>query len=239
MDILQRAPEFIGQSALDNSEIQTIDIVDIIINNIDYVRPRDAKRYTFIELVVSGDYINVLGNTGEFEKSPGGNFLANGNDFILFNKITKQQYLTLIVNSTYNSSNNTTNIIVKTLDDSISTIEKYNNSWNNWIIILSCGLDWSQSIIECPNATDLKSTFITRNSVQLQWKSGFGAEVNYIRIKPRNQDSWVNYTSPGSNTFIRIFGLIPNTRYDWQICTSCGLNKSNFYSAIQTFETQP
>ena len=38
MDILQRAPELIGQSALHNSEIQTIELVDIVINNIDYNR---------------------------------------------------------------------------------------------------------------------------------------------------------------------------------------------------------
>lgn len=239
MDILQRAPEFVGQSALDNSEIQTVDIVNIIINNVDYARPRDSQRYTFIELIVSGNYTNILGNEGEFEKSPGGNFVAKGNSLILFNKITKQEYLTLIVKASHNIGDDTTSIIVKTLDNSISNIQQYNNTWNNFIIILSCGLDWTQSIIECPSATDLKASFITRNSVQLQWKSGFGAEVNYIRVKPRDQETWTNYTSPGSNSFIRIFGLIPNTIYDWQICTSCELNKSNFYSPIQTFETQP
>ena len=53
MNILQRAPEFVGQSALDNSEIQTVDIVDIIINNVDYNRPRDSKRYTFVQIVVA------------------------------------------------------------------------------------------------------------------------------------------------------------------------------------------
>lgn len=239
MDILQRAPEFVGQSALDNSDIQTIDIVDIIISNTDYNRPRDAKRYAFVELLVSGNYTDILGNVGSFINSPGGNVSAKGNDLILFNKITKVNFLTIIVNSTYNSGDDTTSIIVKTLNPSISNIEKLNNTWNNWIILLSCGLDWTQSIIECADATDLKSTFITRNSVQLQWKSGFGSEVNYIRLKPRDVDEWSIYNSPGSNTYLKIFGLNSNTTYDWQICLTCELTKSNFYSAIQTFETQP
>ncbi len=239
MEILQRAPEFVGQSALDNSEIQTIDIVDIVINNTDYNRPRDAKRYTFVELLVSGNYTDILGYVGEFENSPGGNVSAKGNDLILFNKITKEQFLTLIVNSTYNLSDNTTTITVKTLDSSISKIQKLNNTWDNWNVILSCGLDWVQTIDECADATDLISTFITRNSVQLQWKSGFGAEVNYIRLKPRDTADWSIYNSSGSNSYLKIFGLIPNTRYDWQICSTCELTKSNFYSAIQTFETQP
>ena len=239
MDILQRAPEYVGQSALDNSDIQTVDIVDIVINNTDYNRPRDAKRYTFVELLVSGNYTDILGNVDKFENSPGGNVSAKGNDIILFNKITKEQFLTLIVNSTYNSGNDTTTIVVKTLDSSISKIQKLNNTLDNWTVILSCGLDWVQTIVECAEATDLKSSFITRNSVQLQWKSGFGSEVNYIRLKQRDIADWSIYNTPGSNSYLKIFGLNPNTRYDWQICSSCELTKSNFYSAIQTFETQP
>lgn len=239
MNILQRAPEFVGQSALDNSEIQTVDIVDIIINNVDYNRPRDSKRYNFVQIVVAGNYTDITGGIGDFENSPGGNVTAKGNDLILFNKVTKQQFITLIINGTYDSGDDVTTLTVKTLDASISKIEKSNNTWDNWKVILSCGLDWTQSIIECPSATELKSTFITRNSVQLNWISGFGAEVNYIRMKPRDVENWTIYTSPGSNSYIKIFGLTPNTRYDWQICTSCELNKSNFYSAIQTFETQP
>lgn len=239
MDILQRAPEFVGQSALHNSEIQTIELVDIVINNIDYNRPRDSKRYTFVELIVSGNYTDIAGGLGDFEESPGGNVSAKGNDLILFNKITKQEYTTLIINSTYSAGQDTTSIIVKTLDSTISTIQKSNNTWENWIVILSCGLDWVQTILECPSATDLKSSFITRNGVRLQWKSGFGAEINYIRIKSRDVSIWTIYNVPGSNSYLNIVGLNPNTTYDWQICTSCELNKSNFYSAVQTFETQP
>lgn len=239
MDILQRAPELIGQSALHNSEIQTIELVDIVINNIDYNRPRDSKRYTFVELIVSGNYTDIAGNTGNFEQSPGGNVTAKGNDLILFNKITKKEYLTLNINATYDPGDNTTSIIVKTLDSTISTIQKSNNTWENWIVILSCGLDWTQPIVECPSATDLKSSYITRTGVRLQWKSGFGAEINYVRIKSRDVSSWTIYNVPGSNTYLNIVGLTSNTTYDWQICTSCELNKSNFYSAVQTFETQP
>lgn len=239
MDILQRAPEFVGQSALNNSEIQKIDIVDIIINNIDYSRPRDSKRYTFVEIVVSGNYTDIIGGEGDFVESPGGNVTAKGNDLILYNVYTKKEYLTLIINSTYSPGNDTTSIIVKTLDSTISKIQKSNNTWENWIVLLSCGLDWTQTINECPSATDLKSSFITRTTVRLQWKSGFSAEINYIRLKIRDIDGWTIYKVPGSNTYLNIVGLTPNTTYDWQICSSCELNKSNFYSATQTFETQP
>lgn len=239
MDILQKSPEFVGQSALHNSEIQMVEIVDIVLNNVDYIRPRDSKRYTFIEIIISGDYTDISGGIDNFEHSPGGNVTSKGNDLILFNRFTKQEYLTLLIKSTYNSDNDTTSLIVKTSDSTISNIQKSNNTWNNWIVLLSCGLDWTQTIIECPNATELKSSFITRNSVRLQWKSGFGAEINYIRIKNRDVDVWTIYNVPGSNTYINIVGLIPNTTYDWQICTSCELNKSNFYSTTQTFETQP
>lgn len=239
MDILQKAPELVGQSALHNSEIQIVDIVDIIIDNVDYTRPRDSKRYTFVQIIISGNYTDILGGEGDFIQSPGGNVTAKGNDLILFNKNTKKEYLTLIINSIYNVGNDTTSIVVKTLDSTISTIQKSNNTWENWIVILSCGVDWTQSIDECPSATDLKSSFITRTSVRLQWKSGFGAEVNLIRLKNRDVDGWTIYTVPGSNTYLNIVGLNPNTTYDWQICSSCELTKSNFYSATQTFETQP
>jgi len=144
MNILQRAPEFVGQSALDNSEIQIIDIVDIIINNVDYNRPRDSKRYTFVQIVVAGNYTDILGGIGDFVNSPGGNVTAKGNDLILFNKVTKQQFLTLIINSSYDSGDDLTTLTIKTLDVSISKIEKSNNTWDNWKVILSCGLDWTQ-----------------------------------------------------------------------------------------------
>jgi hypothetical protein len=238
MDFLQRPPEFIGQSALHNSEIQIIPIIDIIINSSDYSRPRDSKRFTFVEIIVSGNYTDVLGYSSEFENSPGGNFTSKGNDSILFNKITKKSFNTLIINSSYSLADDTTTIVIKTSDSSITKIEN-NNSWNDWILILSCGLDYSFNLNECPEATNLKSSFITRNSVTLTWISGYNAEINYIRIKPRDIEKWTIYAVPGSNKFININGLLSNTTYDWQICTSCELTKHNFYSPIQTFETQP
>ena len=127
MDILQKSPEFVGQSALHNSEIQMVEIVDIVLNNVDYIRPRDSKRYTFIEIIISGDYTDISGGIGNFEHSPGGNVTSKGNDLILFNKFTKQEYITLIIKSTYNSDNDTTSLIVKTSDSTISNIQKSNN----------------------------------------------------------------------------------------------------------------
>jgi hypothetical protein len=239
MDFLQRPPDFVGQSALHNSEIQSIPISNLIINTTDFNRPRDSKRFVFIEIVVSGNYTDILGYSTEFETTPGGNFTAKGNDAIIFNSITKKSYSTIIVNSTYSIPDGETTIVIKSSDLSISKIQSTNNSWNDWVLILSCGLDWTKSISECPEATDLKASLITKNSVRLNWKSSFGAEINYIRIKERNMDSWTIYTTPGSNTSINIGNLNSNTTYDWQLCTSCELNKNNFYSATQTFETQP
>lgn len=239
MDFLQRPPDFVGQSALNSSEIQTIPIVDIIFNTSDFARPRDSKRFTFVEIKVSGNFVDVLGESLGFENFQSGNFIAKGNDIVLFNNKTKKSFTTLIINSTYSIGDDETTIVVKTLDSSISKIESNNNSWTDWVLILSCGLDCTQSINECPSATELKSTFITRNGVVLTWKSGLGAEINYIRVKARDTEKWTIYAIPGSNTFMNINGLIPNTTYDWQIATSCEINKHNLYSDIQTFETQP
>lgn len=239
MDFLQRPPDFVGQSALNSSEIQTIPIVEIIINSTDFARPRDSKRFTFIQIVVEGNYVDVLGESIDFENSQSGNYVAKGNDATIFNKISKISYPSIIVSSTYSIGDNQTTIVVKTQDTSIAKTLSTNNSWADWTFIISCGLDVSQTINECPEATELKATFITRNSVVLSWKSGLGAETNYIRIKQRDLEKWTIYAIPGSNLFININGLNPNTTYDWQISTSCEINKHNFYSAIQTFETQP
>ena len=239
MDFLQRPPDFVGQSALNSSEIHTIPIVEIIINSTDFARPRDSKRFTFVQIILEGNYVDVLGESIAFENSQSGNYVAKGNDAVIFNKISKTSYPTIIVNSTYSIGNNKTTIVVKTQDISIvKNISTY-NSWSDWFFIISCGLDVSQTNNECPEATELKATFITRNTVVLSWKSGFGAETNYIRVKQRDIENWTIYAIPGSNLFISINGLNSNTTYDWQISTSCELKKHNFYSAIQTFETQP
>lgn len=221
MNIIQRPPLFIGQSALQNSEINVIDIIQVITSTTFYARPRDNSRYTYIEILLGNNYITSIN----------GNSLSVGNDILLINPITKAQIEgTIVKTSLINPSE--TSLIVKSVNSSLSSID------TDWKLQLSIGLDITQNLYTCPPATNFKASFITNSSVKLTWNSGFGAEINFIRIKKREEESWLNpYQVPGSVNFISINNLDPDTTYDCQICSSCELTNNNLYSDSISFTT--
>lgn len=221
MNIIQQPPLFIGKSALQNSEITLIDIDEIITSESFYVRPRDNNKHTYIELRLTNNYIN----------SDLGNLLSVGNFVFIINPISKEKIKGNIVKTTLISSLETS-LIIRSSDVKIANID------TTWKVQLSIGLDITQNLYTCPPPTDLKATYVTSNSVKITWKSGFGSEINYVRIKPKNESNWHEpYEIPGLNTFLEIGNLMPDTTYDCQICSSCDLNLNNFYSDSITFTT--
>ena len=123
-------------------------------------------------------------------------------------------------------------MIVKSLDNSLSTISI------DWKLQFSIGLDRTQDLYTCPPATNFRASFITNNSVKLTWKSGFGSEINYIKIKKRNESSWFKPQEvPGSVQFLTFNNLDSDTTYDCQICSSCELTINNLYSDSISFTT--
>jgi hypothetical protein len=221
MNIIQRPPLFIGQSAIQNPEINVIDIIEIITNTTFYARPRDNSRYSFVEIRISGNYIN----------SDIGNYLSVGNDIFIINSITREQIKASVVKNTLISGSETS-IILKSLDSAIKGIT------TDWKIQLSISIDLTQDVYTCPPATNFRASSISSNSVKLTWKSGFGSEINYIRIKKRDELNWQKpYEVPGSIMFLEIRNLDPDTIYDCQICNRCELNNNNLYSDSISFST--
>lgn len=221
MNILQKAPKFVGKSAVQNSEIYALDIVSI--NNITnfYSRPRDTQRYSFVEITLDDNYFD----------SDEGNFLSSGNNVYVINPINKEIISAIIVTSE-GISPTESKTTIKSLNSDLLTID------TTWKLILSCGLDYTQIINECPPITNFRASFITKNSVKLTWATAFKSEVNYVRIKKTSEIDWLQvYETPGSINSIVITTLTPDTDYQCQITNRCETNKSNLYSDIITFST--
>lgn len=222
MEKLQKSPFFIGQSILQVSEITTLDIFTILPVSGDYIRPRDSSRYTFSNILLTGNYVN----------GANGNYFPPGYKLIVSNPVTQEKIECIVVKSVLYDSTHTS-VIVKSEDSGLSSIT------TGWKLQLSTTLDWSQSIDECNYPKDLKTSFIERTSVKLQWAPGFGTEKNYIRIKDRDVSNWTIYEISGNITYLHLSNLNPNTTYDWQISSRCESNKTTFYSDVITFETKP
>jgi hypothetical protein len=221
MNIIQQAPKYVGKSALQNSEIYVLDIVQINVIETFYSRPRDADRYSFIEIYLDDNYFD----------SDEGNFLSSGNNVYVINPTTKETIPATIVSSE-SLSPTESKTVVKSLSPYLSSI---NTSWK---LILSCGVDWSQSINECPEIKDFRASSIANNSVKLTWKPAFKSEVNYVRIKKENEENWIKvHEVVGSIGTLVIKALEANTTYQCQITNRCEYNKSNFYSDYITFKT--
>lgn len=221
MEIIQKAPQFVGKSALQNSAIYALDIVEITTIDSFYSRPRDTERYTFIEVNLDDNYFD----------SDEGNFLSSGNNVYFINPTTKETIPAIIVSSESISSTES-KTTVKSLNPNLSSIS------TAWKLILSCGVDWSQTINECPEIKEFRASSITNNSVKLTWKPAFKSEVNYVRIKEENSTAWIKvHEIAGSIGVLTIKALTPNTTYQCQITNRCEYNKSNFYSDLITFKT--
>ncbi len=222
MGKLQKPPAFIGQSALQVGESLILDIygIDTIPN--DYIRPRDSSRFTFINVQLAGNYVN----------STDGRFFPPGYHIFILNPTTKQAIKCIVVNSVTLSPTETS-VILKSNNTDLASIN------TDWKVAVSSTLDMVQNIEECKFPKDIRSTFIERTSVRLQWISGFGAEENIIRIKDRNTPSWTIYTVGGSTEKLDLTTLSPNTTYDWQLTSKCDITKSILYSEVMTFETKP
>lgn len=221
MQIIQKAPQFIGKSALQNSAIYALDIVGITTIQSFYSRPRDTERYTFVEILLGDNYFD----------SDEGNFLSSGNNVYFINPTTKETIPAIIVSSE-SISPTQSKTTVKSLNSSISTIS------TSWKLILSCGVDWSQTINECPEIQEFRASSITHNSVKLTWRPAFKSEINYIRIKEESGTNWIKvHEVQGSIGVLTINALTPNTTYQCQITNRCEYNKSNFYSDSITFKT--
>jgi hypothetical protein len=221
MNIIQRPPLFIGKSAIQNPEITLLDIVQVITSNSFYARPRDNNKHTFIEIRLNNNYIS----------SGDGNLLGIGNSIFIINPTTREKVGADIVKTSLINPTETS-LIVRSSDISIVNI---NTSWK---VQLSIGLDITQNLYTCPPPTDLRASFVTQNSVKITWKSGFGSEVNYIRIKQRDEINWSKpYEVPGLLTFLNINNLVADTTYDCQICSSCDINLNNLYSDSISFTT--
>ena len=221
MNIIQRPPLFIGQSAIQNPEINVVDIIQVIVSTSFYARPRDNSRYTYVEIRIGDNYIT----------SAEGNYLSIGNNIFIINPITRLQIEATIIKTTLINPSETS-VIVKSLDNSLSTISI------DWKLQFSIGLDRTQDLYTCPPATNFRASFITNNSVKLTWKSGFGSEINYIKIKKRNESSWFKPQEvPGSVQFLTFNNLDSDTTYDCQICSSCELTINNLYSDSISFTT--
>ena len=221
MEIIQKAPQFVGKSALQNSAIYALDIVEITTIQSFYSRPRDTERYTFVEILLDDNYFD----------SDEGNFLSSGNNVYFINPTTKETIPAIIVSSESISSTES-KTTVKSSNPSISSIS------TAWKLILSCGVDWSQTINECPEVKEFRASSITSNYVKLTWKPAFKAQVNYIRIKEESETDWIKvHEVQGSIGVLLIKSLTPNTTYQCQITNRCEYNKSNFFSDLILFKT--
>ena len=90
MNIIQRPPLFIGQSAIQNPEINVVDIIQVIVSTSFYARPRDNSRYTYVEIRIGDNYIT----------SAEGNYLSIGNNIFIINPITRLQIEATIIKTT-------------------------------------------------------------------------------------------------------------------------------------------
>ncbi len=135
----------------------------------------------------------------------------------------------------------------------------FNNTWVNvtglqpgtayeWRVRSNCS-NWSQSLWSYPvgfttlgnyNCTPPSWTStinISSNAATFQWSSVPGAQSYTVQIRLPN-GSWANVPgSPVSNTIITVYGLNPNTTYEWRVRTNCGSWQYSDWTWPITFTT--
>ena len=71
----------------------------------------------------------------------------------------------------------------------------------------------------CPVPANLLVTNITASSVKLKWDAVTGAEAYRLRYKPLRSGNWTDKATPATSE--KITGLLPATKYRWDVKTYC------------------
>ncbi len=91
----------------------------------------------------------------------------------------------------------------------------------------------------CPKPVNLSSISINNHSQKLQWTIQ-GTSIGYkVRVRKTGTTVWSNIVVNSNIGFKQIYGLTPNTSYEWQVrsvCQQTPLVQSNF-TTLQTFTT--
>ena len=85
----------------------------------------------------------------------------------------------------------------------------------------------------CTAPGGLSASNITSTTATVNWNAVSGALVYTVEYKPASSGSWIVATGGTYGTSANLYGLSPNTTYDWRVYTSCSLTEASGYSNAQ------
>lgn len=87
----------------------------------------------------------------------------------------------------------------------------------------------------CLAATGLQTNNLTQNTAELVWNSVSGASGYQVQFFISG--AWVNIGNSVSTTSMGIYGLVPNTTYQWRVITICANNQQSTPTNTVSFST--
>ncbi len=89
----------------------------------------------------------------------------------------------------------------------------------------------------CSAPNGLSVSNLASTTATVNWNAVSGALVYTVEYKTASSSTWIVATGGTYGTSANLYGLSPNTTYDWRVYTNCSLTEASGYSNSQLTTT--